>query len=366
MKRRGLLLVTLLLVAGCFPITLSVAPDGRIALVRGEGVVIYDLANDKAAVVIKPPEGKEAAWVAFSRDGKKLMCVMMSENSAGDVYVASGDGTGAKKIFTSDQPMAYATWSPDAKYIAVGEVSQEGKGDLGNLVNVRVVDVATGQGRDVARDVTQVHDWTADSSAVVAFQGDAKAGENGVRGKLMRFGLDGNTTVLAKAIAGKELSVDVSTDGRTVLLTASVAVRADAADPAVPEKPEENILYAVPAAGGDPVVISKKKVSSAFFSPDGRHILISTEDGDLIVTDADGKNAKTLDRKVLNQSVGMMDSARMLPTWASNDRVIYWKSLTVIGMKGKNLATTSVNIDGTERTNLQPKMDWLLQKQAED
>jgi len=363
MKRRNLLLLlVVVLVAGCFPISLSVAPDGRMALVREEGVVIYDLEKNSAEVVIKPPEGKQAAWVAFSRDGKKLMCVMMTENSAGDVYIASGDGKNAKKLFTSEQPMAYATWSPDGKHVAVGEVSQESKKDLGNLVNVKVISVATGKSASVASDVTQIHDWSGDSKAIVAFQAEKKVGENGIGGKLVRFEIDGEAKTLAKAIAGKELSVDVSADGKTVLLAASAAAAPDGDDPKAPAKPDQNRLYAVGAAGGKPRRIFRDPIACAFFSPDDAHILISTTGKTLVVTDAAGKNAVDVDTGILNKSPGMMDSVRMLPTWASNDRVIYWKTHAVIGMKGKNIATTSAKIDGTEKTNLQPKMDWLLVK----
>ena len=93
MRRRLTVAIAVLLLVGCFPITVSVSPDGRMVLVRGEGVVIYDLEKGKASVVAKPPDGMKAAWAAFSPDGKQLLWVMARENGPGDLYVAKGDGS---------------------------------------------------------------------------------------------------------------------------------------------------------------------------------------------------------------------------------------------------------------------------------
>ena len=55
MKRLWPILAMVVLLVGCFPISVSVAPDGRIALVREEGVVVYDLKANAAAVVASYP-----------------------------------------------------------------------------------------------------------------------------------------------------------------------------------------------------------------------------------------------------------------------------------------------------------------------
>jgi len=215
MKRAILILACVVLLAGCFPITVSVAPDGRIALVREEGVVVYDLAKGEAKLVAKPAGDTKAAWVQFSADGKKLFYVTTRENTPGTVFVTDASGGAAKELYKGDSPMAWALWSPDGKYISVGEVATQSKGDLGNLVAVKAIAVDTGKVTDILDDSVMIHDWTPDSKAIVAVVVKAKAGDqekgggNVLKGTLTLFTLDGKQTPIAEVIAGKDLSVDV-------------------------------------------------------------------------------------------------------------------------------------------------------------
>jgi Tol biopolymer transport system component len=367
MRRRLTVAAAVVLLVGCFPITVSVSPDGRMVLVRGEGVVIYDLKKDAAAVVAKPPGEMKAAWAAFSPDGKQLLWVMSRENGPGDLYVAKGDGTEAKKIFTSGSPMVYATWSPDAKHVSVGEVSNQQKEAVGkNLVNVKVVDAATGAANEVAKDTTQFHDWTADGKGIVAFFAEKKAAEEheAIRGQLILFGLDGTKTVLAEAIAGEDNFVDVSPDGKDVLLTAARAAApgGEALDAQDPD--DQNRLYRVDVAKKLATKISDEKVNAAVFSPDGKHVLFTTAEDQarLVVCGPDGADAKVLASDVLTK-VGDMSSARVIPAWLADDTVVYWKNRVVIGTVGTAVTTMSIKIDGTGAKSLQAKLDALLEKE---
>lgn len=386
LKRAIFVSCLVVLAAGCFPITASVSPDGSVALVREEGVVVCDLKANTAKVIVKPAEGMKAAWAEFSKDGKQVMYVLAEGDQPKDVYVCKADGSGAKKIYSAGNAMAYARWSPDGKYVTAGEVSQQSKNNLPNLINVKLITVATGEAKALVDDTTQVHAWTSDSTGVVALvlegmvgkeaKGDKKENDdaNGggqetkaPKGKLVRIGLDGTKTTLAEVIVGKNPCVDVSHDGKTVLFTASAATaemeRGYTVMPTLPAKPDEAALYSYTFADKKVTRLCEPDVESAFFSPDDKHILMARggESKDLAVTDASGKNPVTVATDAINATEGM-DATRVLPTWLSNDTVIYWRTKVVIGLKGQSIVTMTAKIDGSKKMSIQSKLDSLLEK----
>ena len=380
MKRLWPMLAMVVLFVGCFPITVSVAPDGRIALVREEGVVVYDLKHNTAAIVAKPDGDSKAAWVQFSRDGSKLFYVMTEGDAPKRLYVSKPDGSEAKKIYTSDQPMAWALWSPDGRFISVGEVANESKGDLPNLIDLSVVDASTGKAKKLSGNVMPIHAWLADSSGIVALVAESKAeikpakeGEEGEKkagnqeskalyGKLVKFAPDGAKTELAAAVFSQDMCIDGSRDGREVLFTASVAVALND-QLRVPAKPEEQRLYRYTVATKELKDISAPSVTLAFYSPDDQHILLGRagEKKCLVVTDRAGANSKVIATDALEATQGM-DPSRMLAQWISNDTVLYWRSHTTIGMGGNSIATMTVKLDGTGRTSIQTRLDSLIEK----
>ncbi len=385
MKRLWPVLALVVLFVGCFPITVSVAPDGRIALVREEGVIVYDLKALKATVVAKAEEGNKAAWVQFSRDGSKLCYVLSDGDTPKRLFVSKPDGTDVKKIYTSDNPMAWAVWSPDGKYISVGEVSNESNDDLPNLVDLKIVDASTGKAKKLSGNTMPIHAWLGDSSGVVALVAESKAqpkpakkpkegegeGEDqggggqeskALRGKLVKFTPDGTKTELAAAIFAQDMCIDGSHDGKEVIFTASAA-GALGAELAVPAKPDQQKLFLLALAGKDVKEISAPAVQLAFYSPDDKHLLIGRagEKKTLLVSDRAGAGAKVVATDVLDQTPAMPPT-RMLAQWLSNDTVIYWRSHVTIGMGGASIDTMTVKLDGTAKTSLQTKLDSLLEK----
>jgi dipeptidyl aminopeptidase/acylaminoacyl peptidase len=354
-----------LVIAGCFPITVSVGPDGRIALVREEGVVIYDLKAGEAAVVVKPEADAKAAWVMFSKDGKRLLYVLAEGDQPKDLYVCNADGTGSKKLHSAGQAMAYALWSPDGKYITAADVSGQAKEGLPNLIDLQIINASTGETKKLVEGITQIHDWLPDSSGVVAFVASKKAGDQGLQGQVVKVALDGKQTPLLEAIVGNDFCIDASNDGKQILLTASVAAAPGTAID--PPKAPEAALYGYAFARKAADRIATGPVASAFFSPDDKHVLVSRsgESKELIVMDPDGKNAKTLASDALTSTEGMMDAARVLPVWLSNDTVLYWRSRVVVGFKGTAINTMTIKIDGAAKTGIQAKLDNLVEAAAE-
>jgi Tol biopolymer transport system component len=309
--------------------------------------------------------------VRFSADGKKLFYVTVRENTPGTVFVmdlsgslgASAAGGAAKELYKGDSPMAWALWSPDGKYISVGEVATQAKGDLGNLVAVKCIAVDTGKVTDILDDSVMIHDWMPDSKSIVAVVVKAKVGESALKGTLTQFTLDGKSTPIAEIVAGKDLSVDVSADGRDVLVTASVAGKPGEAL-AEPEDAELNALFSCSIEKKEAAKLAAGPVSCAFFSPDDKRIVLARA-GDkpsLVVVDRDGKNEQTLATGILNQSEGFADSARFLPAWAGSDAVIFWKNRVVIGASGKAVTTMKATLDGKPATSLQTQFELLLEK----
>jgi hypothetical protein len=77
----------------------------------------------------------------------------------------------------------------------------------------------------------------------------------------------------------------------------------------------------------------------------------------LVVTDAQGKNEKTVATEVVTETSSRRDRRPVYPSWANNDTVLYFEMTRVYGVAGTSLRLMSVKADGSERKCLQAVID---------
>ncbi|MEX0778006.1 MAG: hypothetical protein WD042_20065 [Phycisphaeraceae bacterium] len=387
MPRRGLLgSLMLVVLAGCLPIELDVAQDGRVLIPRQEGFFTVDPTSGQVVKVYAPAQG-EPMFAKFLSEDKQILA--LSKLPGGGMGVSTTmtrvDLTDGKtQQLATVGNMTYLTVSPDGKYAAYTRLADQPKGDAQEqFPELHSMEVATGITKALtpASSVAVIHRWFPDSKSILVFAITEKVtpvheeGQEGqgpgeyYRGLLAKVDLaDGKQTPLAAVLGGKDVFFDLSPDGKAVLFTALTAGKADATD----LKPAQNEQLHELKLDSGAIRVVGPTVSFAVYSPNGKHVLLGGEaeaqvgggmgmgGGEgltLRVADADGGNARTIASDAMKQAGDMGDSAKIYPSWLGNDKVIYLTSRTVYGTTGKNLELVSIGIDGRNRTSLQATID---------
>lgn len=370
MRRVQVLLISAALAAGCFPIELDVAKDGRILIARQEGFFAVDTKTGQATRLYAPKDGKPV-FARFSPDASQILAVtegaggMMGSSYTFSVVALADDA--AKAIFTGTSG-TYATWSPDGQRIALTRVAQDKVAPLDeSLPELHVVTVASGEKKQLSPNVSLLVRWFPDSKAVLSFRIDRKDTEDNLyRGGLVSLDVvSGESKTLAAVAGTKDVFFDLSPDGKTILFTARGAAAAGQ-DP----KPEsEERLFTLDVAGGA-IRAVREKVNYALWSPDGKRVLVAGDEEDgalsLYVAEAEMKTFQKITADAAAKaSGGMGGDTSIYPAWVGNDAVAYLTQTAVYGTAGKNLALIVVGADGKNRRNLQPVIDAAALKSAE-
>jgi len=375
MKRIKAPLLAALLVAGCFPIELDVSKDGRILIPRGEGFFAVDPATGQVTRV-HAPAGGQPVFARFSPDGKQILAVTeggggaaLFGRSGGHNYTVVTVAGGASRVVFTGSNGTYTCWSPNGEKISLTRVADGKKPPLDeNMPELHIVNAKDGTKKLLASNVSRLHRWFPDSKAVLVFQIQSKGKEDSLyRGTLSSVDVvSGEGKVLANVVGSRDVFFDLSPDGKTVLFTARAAGIAGSSSSAgkvgAELTPEKNArLFQLTVADGavKPLI---EGVKFAIFSPDGKRVLLGTDEKDSLVTlkvaDAGLTTFTEVATKAAAQiSGGMGPNTSIYPAWVGNDSVCYLTKVAVYGKAGENLALMVVGADGKNPKNLQAVID---------
>jgi Tol biopolymer transport system component len=360
-----------LFLAGCFPSTVSVGPDGRVALPREEGIFLLDIKAWKAFKLYEAEKGKEPTWVQWSPKGDKLLYV--ANNT---LFVAAPDGKNVKTLYKATSNMGYCLWSPDGKSISVTELqgltienpdSDDKKIDETGLKNesmprLKILDAETGKEKWSVNQISFIHRWLPDSKSLAVFHASKKDKDTGIfSGEIALVDAEkGNLTTCALA-QSLESWLDVTPDGKDIYFTSqSAALDKESLKSAVKES--KNKLYRI--------VLGKKPLeelspaSMVSVSPDGKKLLFfrQQEEGtEFVVADREGDKEKVIARNISLTS-SEMAGGKILPVWLNNEEIMYWRYVTVLAPDGKALFASIAKIDGTKTTRIQSYIEDALSK----
>jgi Tol biopolymer transport system component len=365
-----LFLAVMILVSGCFPSTASVAPDGRIALPRGEGIYIVDLSSGKASKLYEAEKGKEPSWVQWSPKGKELLYVVKNE-----IFITSPDGKNCRSIYHSPSTMGFCLWSPDMTLISMTEldafrieteenpekaIDKDEAGLKGEqLPRLTVVDAKTGKVKWQVPNIFFIHRWMPDSTSIIVFhilKKDKDSGSYG--GEIARLRISDGKLYPIAYTTGHESWLDVSPNGEAIYFTAqTAALSKDGLKMA--EKDSKNKLFRL-ALCGEKATLKESGTASIFFvSPDSRKLLLARqgdEGTELVVCDAGGDSEKVIARDPAI-TTSEMSGGKILPLWLNNDEIMYWRYITVLAPDGKSLIAFLGKADGSKTTKIQNTID---------
>jgi Tol biopolymer transport system component len=365
MKRTAAVVVTaMMLLAGCFPILLDVNKDGQVLIPREEGVFSFDLASGKMVRLAERAKG-DPAWARWSPDGTKVLVADVAEGGKTALRIVDLKTHAVKPLAELDAT-ACVLWSPDSGSVSAAEVGMGG-------TQLKLIPLETGQAKGLLSNTLAMHAWLPDGRVLAFRVTEKKENSQVASGELVVVdSAGGEPRIVAQATCDQSAILSVSPDGKQALVVEAEVIGEGDKQQAATK------LVQVALADGAKKVLPKADVAAAFWSPDGKRILVLTKGGgdaagmakamgaamgapagggsQIVVTDAEGKNAVVVATSVLTHSGGMGGPA-MYPSWADSDTILYFVSVKTYGEGGTAVRLMSIKVDGSGRKNLQPTIE---------
>ncbi len=390
MTRWLLVIVACSLIAGCFPIELSVSPRGDVLIARQEGFVRYDPKTGEVTNLYKP-SGIPVFGVYLPKGNGAFLAASADEDEfQPEIDIALVEASGKVQHLVTGQLVSYIAPSPVDDTFSF---SAEAEGPVPDRrpPDLYVMKPGDRKPRRIAKKVSLLHRWSPDGKSIYAFVTDGTYETEHAdlyKGHVVRIDVaDGQTHQIA-AVLGEETSfLALSPDGGTLLFTAAATGKVgDPLELPVPKRPDAEGMFGAIRAGGNPMrrVIGdtpsvlykvdletgevedlKDDVRYAFYCPDGKHLLVgSGENGDRLLLDVHEADSFDHVKRVASNAapntgrgINFMFTSRVYPGWLDSQTVMYLANVKAYGSAGTNLNLISVPIDGDQRKNHQPAID---------
>ncbi len=357
------------LLLACEPMTVSVAPAGRIAFSRSEGIFAVDLEKQALETIAPAGDGKPTL-VRWSPDGKKVAYFMITGEGFGESHelFLRGEAGTAKSLYKVDQPVLFLQWSPDGKSVtfAQADSSGEAKGAV-----LHLVDVESGEDKVIAKEVSAVHHWTPEGW-IVLFQvdGEHKEGSGLFVGAIATLDpKSGEIKEHVHASSGRNAWLSISPDGSKVafLALAAAMTHEELQLPGEEEGVDTNethaFVYDFAAKKLD--AFADGVVQYLAYSPDGQRMMwvSKAEEGDAKILRSRQLSTgedKELDGDVVTEASKDMSSVPLYYVWLDANRIFYWKMKITYGRTASQIAAHIVDVTSGKSKNVQYVIDKLV------
>ncbi len=264
----------------------------------GKRIAFISAREEKPQIFLISPFGGEAEKLTDSKsgvqsfqwspDGRRIAFVAQQEMTAEEekkqkekddaqvadknfkftrIWTIDIESKKASALVKGDFVAADAQWSPDGKQIAFTTVPTP-KADDGALSDIHVVDLDTGRTRRLVDNEgpDSAPRWSPDGKWIAFLTRDAKSGLNAPLRLAVVSAQGGSPREVQPAFDYQAGNHTWAVDGRTIFFNASVRTTSQ--------------LFAVPAAGGEPVQLTKTVgvMSAATFSSDRSVIAFTRSD----------------------------------------------------------------------------------------
>ncbi|NCC49994.1 MAG: hypothetical protein EOM20_02140 [Spartobacteria bacterium] len=369
MRATWIILLLLVILAGCLPIELSVSPNGQKVLIpRQEGYFSYDFGYEKIRLLYAPPEGKPA-FALYAPDEKSILTasqvgsgMMRGVGFKLSIIGLKDKETNIKDLFDVTN-LTYLQWSRDKQYISYTRISDSITPPMEeNLPELYVVKIEGVNRRKIDANNSILHRWFSNSEALLAIRLTAKTNDM-YQGALVKYDLSDKGSepeVLAELICGNNMFLDLSPDDNVALLTAFHAVPTGQS-PILPElsQPKQE-LYRIDIKEKT-VTPSNREARYALFSPKGDRILVGAGQEDRADIDITDLSFSSYKRMATDAAVAVgesfTDSTSIYPCWVNNDTFLYLAKHAVYGTAGANLQLVEMNVKTGDAKNLQATID---------
>jgi hypothetical protein len=364
-KLKLLPMLSLLFLAGCFPIELDVK-DGKLLIAREEGYFLFDPATSKTKKICGAEDGKPVI-ARFSPDGKEILTVFKPAMGFGEFkfVIRPIDGGKGREVFKGPD-CAFVRYSPDGASLAIVRMSKDQDKEFKSQVpELYLVPTKGGDSKLLARKTGVLFRWFADSKRLLIFEIQKKADFGNYLGSLSVLDVaGGKTTPLASLAVPQMFHFDLSPDNKKVLFTAYRADKAGADLGKVMEFATN--LFELDVAKGT-VRKTDKQATYAIYSPNGKQVLLGTppqgfnfDSLKLEVADADVAKSTVVAPNA--SAPGLGGGGTVFPGWVDDKTVFYFVSKAVYGTEGKSLMLMTAGVDGKGKKCVQPAIEMEILK----
>lgn len=359
------LLAAAIVVAGCYPLELSVSSGGEIAIARAEGIVVYNPKTGEGTMIPRGHQADAPAFAVISPDGTKVLHSCLEIDEKGNTGSQSrimlslvkpgSDAEGAEE--TGEMAVVengcFLQWAPDAKVFSYGYVSgQTYDGIEENLPEIKIMNPADKSERLVSRNTSLMHRWTPDGKGIVFLKTEAKD-TDGRLGSIALFNTaNGKIRKIARILDAEWF--DLSPDGKEIILAA--AAMAEPGKTPVKEEYADKVMYLVTVADGTFKRLDGN-ANFARYSPDGNHIALLADNA-IWITGRDGVKPE----KPLMRAVMEFDNAKFHPTWISSTEILSIVKRAVFGAVAHSCELQAGNIETGEVRSLQDGIEECVRK----
>lgn len=339
---RTLMLTLLALGAGCLPLTVSVAPDGRVAIAREEGVFVVEPTRAQAKLVHRSAANEEPASAVFSPDGARLL-ICVKRDKRWRVEVRPLDGGDPIVLYDREIPVAHAGFSPNGKQAAIVLAPAFA---TPTLLVLEIGEKAPAL--ELERAAPRLA-WSRDGALLYAIKLISRDADSGVvQAQLLEVKLaDGSSRPLARLALRRHADLSVGKDGRLAIVALGVNGNPDQLATPIdsdlrPDRPH-SYLFLREKGGRVSPHVSGLHPTLAAFDPAGGRLLVDDQlpDGQrlmLITPGAGEPQVQELARGVATSTADAVAAAQLLPAWLPDGQAIYcWRYRATLGRRGRSL-----------------------------
>lgn len=346
------------LMAGCYPVELSVTRGGEIVVPRAEGVVMYNPATGAGRLVAAGDASEATAFAVASPDGSRLARAVTVRNASGDpgsefVILITDLRTLTSETVATCSNGTFIQWDPQGRFLSYSFVSGEQFDDVTeNMPELHLYDLEAHSEKQIATNVAVAHYWLPDGSGIVLLRTEGKDTDGRI-GALGVYDLKSGKIRRVTRLMGAEWFA-LSPDGAEVI---TVAQGAQAATGGRRSRGDQKALYAITLERG-----SFRRLEfvadHARYSPDGQRVAYM-KDKQVWVTNRELDQAEAA---LSPAAIELGQSTKVHLTWYDATQLLVIRNHAVFGVAGLAPELILVNTVTGEARNLQPEIDRLARR----
>lgn len=356
------IILLLIIVIGCEPISVSVNSKGEVAFARSEGVFFINLKSGALSLLDwNYAQPTVPVIVRWSPDEEHLAFTVKENKDSQNTTVYTINKKGQKKkIYSTSKVITQLEGSTKGSYISLAQAGEDSDMNVADLVLILVKD---GMSKIVVQNAGDVHKWLDDNT--IAFIKIIKKNPDNsdiFMAELSLYKVDTQEKiVLTKALVGRTGGMDCFPAMNIIAFT---AIKTDKeAENFEKNMTTDGYAYVFNIKSNKLMKISENVINFVEFSPDGTKILAKVkEEGyggkiNLAYIDMINKSEKILIKNVTDTVNANSTNVQAYPTWFDENNVLYWRSSNTYGSSGQALQLMSVDISSLKKQNYQVMID---------
>ncbi|MCG8570039.1 MAG: hypothetical protein MJB14_07840 [Spirochaetes bacterium] len=361
--RNIILVILVVLIFSCEPISVSVNSHGEIAFARKEGVFFFNTKSNKLTTLDWQYDTEQVPIIVrWSPDEKKIAFTMKAtaEAFSTEIYLINRNSTNLVKLFSTDKVVTQLEWSPDGKFLSYAQAG--GNTDL-NVADIGLYSIAEKSEKIVVKDTSDIHRWLDNNRfAFMSIKEKNPDNQEMFKADLSFYHQDqGKTEILNPVVIEKSGNLDCHSN--YIFFTAF-----EVGDVGFSEDFQSTQIYLYTLNKKSLERYSPDKAIFVRLSPDKKNLLVTLQNDDdtnsLAVIKINNKRIKVL-RNSFKLEVNTGSAEVMAyPEWLDNENILFFDNNRSYSYNGTALRLMKQNVNSRLIENLQVPIDQLIDQEV--